>query len=401
VRATWWYTFLSAVFFAGTVLFVWFWVAAARGETPGRLVLYVAAGVIWGAALVISALGIPAAGSTRRLARGGWSDAVPDATSAERDDPSTASTRERVGTIAVGVVAAAGAGIATESWALSASLALSIVVWRLPRGMRGRATALTTVLVLGAAVVDGALKGPQPGAQVASAFAVALPAALVSTLWWWEIVRELDRSRRAEARLAAAAERLRLADDVHDLQGHHLQVIALQLELAERLLPADPDAALAQVHAAQRSVDEARAGTRALATRFRGVPLPDELANAVDLLRAAGLDARLDASSDADRAPHDTLGPVVREATTNILKHGGGRWARLSLQRHGDRWRLRIENDLPSGAPGRQLGPGETEGTGIAGMAGRLAPSGGGLTASARGDTFVVEADVPAEKGER
>ena len=43
VRATWWYTFLSAVFFAGTVLFVWFWVAAARGETPGRLVLYVAA----------------------------------------------------------------------------------------------------------------------------------------------------------------------------------------------------------------------------------------------------------------------------------------------------------------------------------------------------------------------
>jgi two-component system sensor histidine kinase DesK len=401
VRATWWYTFVSAVFFAATVLFVWFWLAAALSTV--HLVLYFGASFVWGVALVVSALGIPRAGPTRRRATGGgWSDAVRAATT---DEPAAGSTRERVVTIIAGIVAAVAAGLATESWALPTSLALSIVVLRLPRGVRGRTTALATVLIVGAAIVDHSVAGPRPGGFVPASFAVALPAALVSTLWWWEIVRELDRSRRAEAKLAAADERLRLADDVHDLQGHHLQVIALQLELAERLLPSDPDAALAQVHAAQRSVDEARAGTRALATRFRGVPLPDELANAVDLLRAAGLDAELDTAPDAALAPHDALGPVVREATTNILKHGGARWARLRLSRDGDRWRLRIENDLRGGAPDgardRDLERGEAAGSGIAGMAGRVDQAGGTLTASAHGDAFVVDVDVPAEDGTR
>ena len=66
-------------------------------------------------------------------------------------------------------------------------------------------------------------------------------------------------------------------------------MIALQLELAEKMMGRDPDAAVEQVRAARVSVDEARRGTRDLAARFRGVPLPDELANAADLLRAAGL----------------------------------------------------------------------------------------------------------------
>ncbi len=62
-----------------------------------------------------------------------------------------------------------------------------------------------------------------------------------------------------------------MATDVHDLQGHHLQVVALQLELAERLLPDDPEAGMQQLHAARISVDEARQGTRDLAMRFRSV----------------------------------------------------------------------------------------------------------------------------------
>ncbi len=146
-----------------------------------------------------------------------------------------------------------------------------------------------------------------------------------TSLWWWDIVRELDRARRAEGRLAAAQERLRLAGDLHDLQGHHLQVIALQLELAEKMMPRDPDAAIDQVRAARASVDDARRGTRDLAARFRGVPLPDELANAADVLRAAGLTVDLLlVDTAAVHAPADVLGPVVRESTTNVLKHGGG-----------------------------------------------------------------------------
>ena len=137
----------------------------------------------------------------------------------------------------------------------------------------------------------------------------------------------VDRARASESRLAATQERLRVATDVHDLQGHHLQVIALQLELAERLMGIDPDAALEQLQAARVSVDEARQGTRDLATRFRSVPLGDEVANARDLLAAAGLDVEADIAPDADDAPSSALGPVIRETTTNVLRHGAGRRA--------------------------------------------------------------------------
>src|SRR5690606_24463460 len=86
-------------------------------------------------------------------------------------------------------------------------------------------------------------------------FAVTLPVATAVSLWSWDIVLELDRARGVEARLAAVQERLHLAGELHDLQGHHLQVIALQLELAERMLERDPAAAAEQVRLARISVD--------------------------------------------------------------------------------------------------------------------------------------------------
>ncbi len=212
-----------------------------------------------------------------------------------------------------------------------------------------------------------------------------------TSLWWWDIVRELDRARRAEGRLAAAQERLRLAGDLHDLQGHHLQVIALQLELAEKMMGRDPDAAVEQVRAARASVDEARRGTRDLAARFRGVPLPDELANAADLLRAAGLTVDLLVDTEADRAPADVLGPVVRESTTNVLKHGGGVSASLSLARHEGAWVLVVENDSRGAAS--PVG----DGAGLSGIAERVGSVGGTVDATRLGDRFRVTVRVPEE----
>jgi two-component system sensor histidine kinase DesK len=209
----------------------------------------------------------------------------------------------------------------------------------------------------------------------------------------------LDRARAAEARLGATQERLRVATDVHDLQGHHLQVIALQLELAERLLdPAgsqerDPDAALEQLRLARTSVAEARQGTRDLAMRFRGVPLPDEIANAVDLLRAAGTTADATVSDDAAAAPASVLGPVIRETTTNVLRHGGGNWARLSLTRAGGAWRYEIVNDAASAADGSELAVGGA--SGLDGVARRVAEAGGEVSVERERGEFRVTATVP------
>jgi two-component system sensor histidine kinase DesK len=206
----------------------------------------------------------------------------------------------------------------------------------------------------------------------------------------------LDRARASEAKLAATQERLRLATDVHDLQGHHLQVIALQLELAERLMPRDPGAGMEQLHAARASVDDARQGTRDLATRFRSVPLRDELANAVDLLRAAGTEAEATVDPNASLAPASALGPVVRETTTNVLRHGGGRWARLSLTRADGSWRYEISNDIATTGPDV---PGNKGGAGLDGIARRAAEVDGDLEVRREGETFTVVVTVPAEQG--
>ncbi|WP_241965230.1 sensor histidine kinase [Microbacterium telephonicum] len=291
-------------------------------------------------------------------------------------------------------------GVATGSILLGLSVvvtALCVIRW--PRGVRLWGVVLATVaLVFGAFAMPMRIPIDVDTAQLEFAgllFAVGLPSMTALSLWSWDVVAELDRARTTEARLAATQERLRLAAELHDLQGHHLQVIALQLELAERMLARDPAAAGEQIRLAQASVDEARSGTRALAGRFRGVPLPDELANAADLLRAAGVDVRLDVAREAGYAPADLLGPVVREVTTNILKHGGGAWAQLRLEWIGAAWRLSAANDTAAGDDGlRDLGA-ESGSAGLAGITHRVGAVGGSVRADRAGGRFEVTVTVP------
>ena len=125
------------------------------------------------------------------------------------------------------------------------------------------------------------------------------------------------------------------------------------------------------------------------------MPLRDELANAVDLLRAA--DARAEAVVDPDSslAPASVLGPVIRETTTNVLRHGGGRWARLALTRVDGAWRYEISNDAagPDAPADPAVGGG---GSGLEGIARRAAEAGGNLEVLQENETFTVVVTVPA-----
>ncbi|MBF8193697.1 sensor histidine kinase [Nonomuraea sp. K274] len=289
------------------------------------------------------------------------------------------------------------AGLVTGVWVVGVLPVIQVLMllnW--PPGVRLRVVLAATALLVALAVIDVRLTlGPSADTkwfQLIS-LSVILPAMTVSSLWWWDVLVTLDRARASEAKLAATQERLRLATDVHDLQGHHLQVIALQLELAERLMPRDPEAGMEQLRAARASVDDARQGTRDLATRFRAVPLSDELANAVDLLRAACTKAEAVVDPDASLAPASALGPVIRETTTNVLRHGGGRWARLSLSRSDRSWRYEISNDVADSAPESTGG-----GSGLEGLARRAAEAGGDLEARREDETFTVVVTVPAEE---
>jgi len=373
VRVTWWYTVVSIMMLQVFVLVIWTLVLVLNEP-----VLTTALYLIGAAGSVASAILLLVHYRREPL-----------------DENDTIARRPVWPLVLAGVASAALAGGAAGSLLLAVVLsaqALCLVRWR--AGVRLRLVVLLTLVIAAGWVIEAAQLNPEGYvAQVLGMgiFIAMLPPLTATSLWWWDIVRELDRARRAEGRLAAAQERLRLASDLHDLQGHHLQVIALQLELAEKMMGRDPEAAVEQVRAARASVDDARRGTRDLAARFRGVPLPDELANAADLLRAAGLTVELLVDTEADRAPADVLGPVIRESTTNVLKHGGGASASLSLARHQGSWVLVVENDARAAAS--PVG----DGAGLSGIAERVRTVGGTVDAGHSGDLFRITVRVPEE----
>lgn len=137
----------------------------------------------------------------------------------------------------------------------------------------------------------------------------------------WSIVRRLERARETEAELAVARERVRFAGDLHDIQGHSLHVIKLKAALAGRVLHTDPDRAEAELDEIRRLADDTITETRSLAYARYELNLAAELENAKRLGEAAGIavDARFD--DEPEVSPHPLLAQVLREATTNLLRH--------------------------------------------------------------------------------
>ncbi len=369
VRATWWYTVGGVVFFNAVIALMWVGLGAARHtELPGMELAVAVLGIAWFAAL-------------------SWLVAAyPDGWPAPRGRTLLALT----GAVLFGGVLGVAAGSALLAVGpLAATLA--VLPWAV--GIRHRITLLSTAVMVVLTLVD--VRWTQPsfmqgaGQWMMPLYTILLPLMSVSALWWWDVVARLDAARLAESELAATRERLRLANDVHDLQGHHLQVIALQLELAERLLAkGKPAEAAAQVSAARASVDEARQGTRDLAARFRGVPLADELGNAADLLRAAGLSVELEATGPFGGAPREVLGPIIRESTTNILKHRSGPSASLGLRREGAAWVFEARNASAGGADG-------SSGAGLRSIGERASAAGGAARWSDEEGEFVLTVRLP------
>lgn len=248
--------------------------------------------------------------------------------------------------------------------------------------------------------------GSRGTAWMLSIYTLLLPLMLLSSLWWWQVVVRLDRNRRIAAELAVTQERLRFASDLHDIQGHHLQVISLKSELAERLLDADPEAAREHIHETRLIAKRALEETRSLVAGYRQVAFDDELENAREVLAAAGADCelRLGGLPD-DAAAQRALASVVREATTNILRHSEARRVRIELRTAGGRAELTIANDGVTDAggldaPGASAGTaGAGAGSGLAGLRERLAALGGTLetTTDAAGERFELRATVPVD----
>ncbi|WP_420810067.1 sensor histidine kinase [Glaciihabitans arcticus] len=155
----------------------------------------------------------------------------------------------------------------------------------------------------------------------------------------------------------------------------------LKTQLADRLIDRDPAAAREHLREAQQLIAETVANTRSLAFGERHVALASELANAEQLFTAAGIAYTV--QGELPRGAHDELfGLVVREATTNILRHAQATAVSVNLGADS----VRVVND-GSPASSRSL-------SGLARLGERFEAAGGTLRTSSANGSFTTTATV-------
>jgi two-component system, NarL family, sensor histidine kinase DesK len=211
------------------------------------------------------------------------------------------------------------------------------------------------------------------------------------------IMWELDRSRTAHARLSVAEERLRFARDLHDVLGRNLSLIAVQSELAAELARRGDQDAAGQMLEVRQVAHESLREMRAVVSGYRTADLGTELAGAQEVLRSAGMSCRV--IGDAAGLPPDVqaaLGWVVREGTTNIIRHSDATACTIELHIQDSPGApravtLSMDNDR---VHTQDAGSG---GSGLAGLGERLAGLGGSITTGhPRNGHFRLEASLPA-----
>ncbi|MFG2532667.1 sensor histidine kinase [Streptomyces sp. NPDC048516] len=277
--------------------------------------------------------------------------------------------------------------LATVSIALGAnltpfSMAHSLVVTK--RSFLAALAAATAVLIL----LFGVLTGSWLGALAVSSllvfaclwsFVIARP-----TGWLLGVVRKLDAARGTEARLAVAEERLRFGRDLHDVMGRNLAVIALKSELAVQLARRERPEAVEQMVEVQRIAQESQREVREVVRGYRKADLRAELAGARSILRAAGVDCRIE-GEDATQLPPEVesaLGWVVREGTTNVLRHAAEVRhcaVRTLIDPHRSVLVMTMENDGVTTHRTVTTGADRLPGSGLKGLRERLQPLGGTL----------------------
>ena len=256
------------------------------------------------------------------------------------------------------------------------------------RRHRGLAAAVLMAYV-GLAGAAGLLATvPSPGVREVVAYVVlptgltgAISGLMIPNRGFYDEVDELQRAGEREAELAVMRERMRFASDLHDIQGHTLHVVKLKVALARKLLDTDPERAGRELSQVYELVGDTIAQTRELAYGRRRLNLSAEVINARNLLEAAGIEVEIERVDEVDPQPAELLAQVLRETTTNVLRHAQARHVTIALGEHS----LRVLND---GA--EEDGPLALRG--LATLRRRVAEQGGELHVSREHGAFRTEA---------
>jgi two-component system sensor histidine kinase DesK len=144
---------------------------------------------------------------------------------------------------------------------------------------------------------------------------------------------DLHATRAELVELAVAADRERLARELHDLLARTLSLIAVKAELASRLSAKGDTAAATELSDVQRLARQAVRDVRAAVAGSHLPGVEGELAAAEVALRTAGIGVSIERNgTHIDPAHESTLAWAFREAATNVVKHSGARTCRIMLQ---------------------------------------------------------------------
>lgn len=216
----------------------------------------------------------------------------------------------------------------------------------------------------------------------------------------------LQRARDSSDRLAAdavAAERMRIARELHDIVAHALSIVALQAGAAEQFL--DKDLERARRHlaltrgTAQSALDEMRhllGVLREDGAAYAPQPGLSGLAELVAETEAAGHECRLELDEAARGIPDGhalAVHRIVQESLTNVRAHAPGAPVEVRVLREPRAVVVHVENGRPSG--GRPAVQGS--GRGLPGMGERVRVYGGSLEAGPSGEGWAVLARLPLE----
>ena len=224
-------------------------------------------------------------------------------------------------------------------------------------------------------------------------------------------VREADERAEAERQTAArvlAEERLRIAQELHDVVAHSMSVIAVQAGVGAHVLDERPE----QAREALEAISATSRGTLTELRRLLGVlrdsdgarshaPAPglSDLPHLVDDVRAAGVPAALHVEGHPG-AVHAGVElsayRIVQEALTNVIKHAG-QPTRVDVTVRYAPYALTVEVvDDGRGAAQARNGDAEGSGHGLIGMRERVDVWGGELTVGpAPGGGYRVRAQLP------
>lgn len=239
-----------------------------------------------------------------------------------------------------------------------------------------------------------------PHHRLVTAVAAVVTAVVLGDFWWWalfipffllttllsawtvHIAKQLERARITESALQVSEERLRFAQELHDTLGQRLAAISVKTELARALAARGDDRLDAELAGLQALARASVTEMHDVVDGYRTVDLTTEITGARELLGSAGIDLRTEGDPTAPGTPPEPLREVaawlVREATTNVVKHADATWVRLSLTPDS----VALSNDGAVRDIDRL--------SGLAGIRRRAEPLGASLVAERDGNLFTV-----------